>query len=173
MDMELWVGGGLFLEANGTWRQSLSTLEAALVWTLSSFDGHTYFKKCLDLPSVGEKITEWQNVLWYDSDLSFVDVYPSSHKHGSEKWVPPHCYFKAGVLAKLMALLISYPLMRGKSLVQASRDWWMLGIQDQPSRRKVLVGGGILIKLDWGLLNISGNYAAWQYFFAFKWTQWI
>lgn len=69
------VACGKFISWSSTWRQSLSTLEAALVWTLSTFDGvlnvfekdrFFFFLIC----PVGEEITEWQNV--YEMTLTFL-----------------------------------------------------------------------------------------------------
>lgn len=123
--MELYiVACGKFISWSRTWRQSLSTLEAALVWTLSTFDGVlNVFEKgpfFFDLD-----LLRWRRnnrmaaCLWDDSYLSFVDVFQTEY-FSCALLFAARIFVEAGVLAKLMALLISYPLMRGKSLVQAS-----------------------------------------------------
>lgn len=63
-----------------TWRQSLSTLEAALVWTLSTFDGWMYLKKdrFFDLLR-WRRNNRTAECLWDDSSLSFVDVFQTEY----------------------------------------------------------------------------------------------
>lgn len=117
------VACGKFISWSSTWRQSLSTLEAALVWTLSTFDGVlNVFEKdrffFFDLPR-WRRNNRMAECLWDDSYLSFVDVFQTEY-FSCALLFAARIFVEAGVLAKLMALLISYPLMRGKSLVQAS-----------------------------------------------------
>ena len=114
------VACGKFISWSHTWRQSLSTLEAALVWTLSTFDGWMYLKRTVffDLPR-WRRNNRMAECLWDDSYLSFVDVFQTEYVPCALLFAA-RIFVEAGVLAKLMALLISYPLMRGKSLVQAS-----------------------------------------------------